>query len=112
LKNNIKKETPAKGRTAIIVDDGIATGYTMLAAIEDLEKQKPASIVIAVPVTPKGCAEYFSKMVNEFVALEIPRLYAGSVGAYYTRFPQLSDEEVINTLESVHTVAAHELVLI
>jgi len=107
-----KTETSAKGRIAIIVDDGIATGYTMLAAIEDLKKQNPASIVIAVPVTPKGCAEYFSEMVDEFVALEIPRIYAGAVGAYYIRFPQLSDEEVINTLESVQKVAVHELVLI
>jgi putative phosphoribosyl transferase len=108
----VKTETSAKGRIAIIVDDGIATGYTMLAAIEDIEKQDAASIVVAVPVTPKGCAEYFSKMVDEFVALEIPRMYAGAVGAYYIRFPQLSDEEVINTLESVQTVAVHELVLI
>jgi predicted phosphoribosyltransferase len=106
-----KTQTPAKGKVAIIVDDGIATGYTMQAAIEDIKKQHPASIVIAVPVTPEGAAEYFSEMVDEFVALEIPRLYAGAVGAYYVRFPQLSDEEVIHTLESVRRVPAHELLL-
>jgi putative phosphoribosyl transferase len=107
-----KTKTSAKGRTAIIVDDGIATGYTMQAAIEDIKKQDPASIVIAVPVAPKGSVNFFSALVNEFIALEIPSIYAGAVGAYYTKFPQVSDEEVINILENVQTVAAHELVLI
>jgi predicted phosphoribosyltransferase len=51
-------------------------------------------------------------MVDEFIALEIPRLYAGSVGAYYTRFPQLTDDEVMAILKNVQTVATHELVLI
>jgi putative phosphoribosyl transferase len=107
-----KMENSAKDKIAIIVDDGIATGYTMQAAIEDIKKQNPRSIIIAVPVTPKGCAEYFSKIVDEFVSVEIPRIYSGAVGAYYIKFPQLSDEEVINTLEGVQTVAAHELMLI
>ncbi len=107
-----KSETSAKGRVAIIVDDGIATGYTMQAAIKDIKRQGPASIVIAVPVTPNGSAKFFSAMVNEFIALEIPRLYAGSVGAYYTRFPQLTDDEVTAILQNVQIVATHELVLI
>lgn len=107
-----RKETSAKGKIAIIVDDGIATGYTMQAAIKDIEKQHPASIVIAVPVTPNGSAKFFSVMVDEFIALEIPRLYAGSVGAYYTRFPQLTDDEVMAILKNVQTVATYELVLI
>jgi putative phosphoribosyl transferase len=107
-----KKGTSAKDRIAIIVDDGIATGYTMQGAIKDIMIQTPASIVIAVPVTPRGSAEYFSAMVDEFVAVEIPRMFAGSVGAYYKRFPQVSDEDVMNVLESVQTVTTHELLLI
>lgn len=107
-----KKEISAKDRVAIIVDDGIATGYTMQAAIEDIKKQDPDEIVIAVPVAPGGSVKFFSVLVDEFIALEIPRMYAGSVGAYYTRFPQVSDEEVVDILKNVQTVSAHELVLI
>ena len=107
-----KKEISAKDRAAIIVDDGIATGYTMQAAIEDIKKQDPDEIVIAVPVAPGGSVKFFSVLVDEFIALEIPRMYAGSVGAYYTRFPQVSDEEVMDILKNVQTVSAHELVLI
>jgi putative phosphoribosyl transferase len=107
-----KNEVSAKDKIAIIVDDGIATGYTMQAAIEDIQKQDPVSIIIAIPVTPQGSARFFSVMVDEFVALEIPRMFAGSVGAYYKRFPQLSDEDVVSILENLQTVATHELVLI
>ncbi len=109
-----KTETSAKGKIAIIVDDGIATGYTMQAAIEDIKKQNPASIVIAVAVAvaPKGAAQFFSAIVDEFIAVEIPRIYAGAVGAYYVRFPQLTDKEVADILENVQTVATHELLLI
>jgi predicted phosphoribosyltransferase len=101
-----KPEISAKDRTAIIVDDGIATGYTMQAAIQDIQKQKPSSIIVAVPVTPKEKAHFFSSMVNEFVALDIPRMYAGAVGAYYVNFPQLTDKDVIEILESLKTLAA------
>jgi predicted phosphoribosyltransferase len=89
---------PAKGKIAILVDDGIATGFTMKAAIQDIKKQEPASIVIAVPVSPEAAAQHFAKFVDEFVALEIPKYYAGAVGAYYLDFPQLSDEDVIQIL--------------
>jgi putative phosphoribosyl transferase len=107
-----KKKTCAKDKIAIIVDDGIATGYTMRAAIKDIMIEIPSSIVVAVPVTPRGSAEHFSAMVDEFVAVEIPRMFAGSIGAYYKRFPQVSDEDVMNVLESVQTAATHELMLI
>jgi putative phosphoribosyl transferase len=107
-----RTEASAKDKIAIIVDDGIATGYTMQAAIEDIKKQDPASIVIAIAVAPKGTVQFFSAMVDEFIALEIPRIYAGAVGAYYVRFPQLTDKEVADILENVQTVATHELLLI
>jgi predicted phosphoribosyltransferase len=101
-----KTEILAKDRIAIIVDDGIATGYTMQAAIEDIRKQGPASIVIAVPVVPREKAQFFSAIVDEFIALDIPKTYAGAVGAYYLSFPQLTDEDVIQNLEAVRPVAA------
>ncbi len=83
-----------KGKTAIIVDDGIATGLTMRAAIADIKKQNPAKIIVVVPVAPKDTAEEIRKEVDDFVALDIPEVYAGAVGAYYTNFDQVSDEEV------------------
>ena len=85
-------------KTAIIVDDGIATGLTMRAAIADIKKQNPAKIIIAVPVAPKETAEEMRKDVDDFVAVDIPESYLGAVGAYYEEFPQVEDEEVIKML--------------
>lgn len=90
--------TSAKGKIAILVDDGIATGLTMEAAVQDVKKQQPISIVIAVPVSPKETAERFRASVNEFVALDIPEFYLGAVGAYYMEFHQLNDNDVIRIL--------------
>jgi predicted phosphoribosyltransferase len=97
---------PAKGKIALLVDDGIATGLTMQAAIQGIKKQKPASVVIAVPVSPKETAQRFRESVNEFVALDIPEFYAGAVGAYYVEFHQLTDDDVIRTLKSVNRLKA------
>jgi predicted phosphoribosyltransferase len=101
-----KPQISANHKIAIIVDDGIATGYTMQAAIHDIQKQTPAAIIVAVPVAPKEKARFFSLMVNEFVALDIPGMYAGAVGAYYLSFPQLTDEDVIETLQSINEISS------
>lgn len=92
----------AKAKTAILVDDGIATGLTVQAAIKDLQQRQPAEIVLAVPVIPPDTAERLAKEVNTVVALEIPREFAGAVGAYYESFPQVSDEEVIELLKEIN----------
>ena len=95
-----KRETPAaRGKTAIIVDDGIATGLTLKLAIQELKHKEPVKIVVAVPVAPRDVAEEIRKEVDEFVALDIPTAYLGAVGAYYDYFPQVSDEEVVEMLE-------------
>lgn len=86
---------PAEGKTAIVVDDGIATGLTMEAAIRDIKSKKPARVVVAVPVAPRDTAERLGREVDEIVALDIPEYYLGAVGAYYDDFPQVSDEEVV-----------------
>lgn len=87
------------GATAILVDDGIATGLTMLAAIRDVRARRPARIVVAIPVTPEDTAERLAREVDELVALDIPEFYLGAVSAYYDDFPQVSDEEVIALLK-------------
>lgn len=86
------------GKTAVIVDDGIATGLTMLAAFRQAEALKPERIIVAVPVTPSDSAEFLRKAGVEVVALNEDPQFAGSVGTYYREFPQISDEEVIKAL--------------
>lgn len=99
--------TPATGRTAIIVDDGIATGLTMHAAIGDIRKMKPAHIVVAVPVAPLDTVEQLRKEVDDVVTVFTDSFYLGAVGAYYDDFPQVSDEEVVEMLSASGEVAAN-----
>jgi putative phosphoribosyl transferase len=95
-----RKPIPARGKIAIIVDDGIATGSTMLVAVKKIKQEKPAKIVVAVAVSPKDTAERFAKEVDEFVAVTIPEIFLGAIGYYYDDFSQVSDEEVIVLLKS------------
>lgn len=90
-----------EGKTAIIVDDGVATGLTLMLAIEELKHRNPKRIVVAVPVVPPETAEKIRDEVDELVAVDIPDFYLGAVGAYYDKFPQLTDEEVIRLMEMV-----------
>jgi predicted phosphoribosyltransferase len=95
-----RKAIPATGKIAVIVDDGIATGSTMLVAVKKVKQEKPAKIVVAVAVSPKDTAERFAKEVDEFVAVTIPEIFLGAIGYYYDDFSQVSDEEVIALLKS------------
>jgi len=99
--------TSARDRLAIVVDDGVATGLTMLAAIRELQQQQPRAMVVAVPVTPADTAEWLKREAGNLVAIDIPSWYAGSVGAYYQDFAQLTDEEVIAELEGATTARHH-----
>jgi putative phosphoribosyl transferase len=89
---------PVEGKIAIIVDDGIATGLTMKAAIQDAHARNPAKLVVAIPVVPAETARVLREMVDDLVALDIDENYLGAVGAYYDDFGQTSDEEVIALL--------------
>lgn len=89
-----KKPLSPKGKTAIIVDDGIATGLTMLLAIYEVRHGNPSRIVVAVPVMPSDVAKKIRQKADELIALDIPELYLGAVGAYYDEFPQIEDEQV------------------
>ena len=82
-----------RGRTVILVDDGLATGSTMRAAAAALRKQGPARIVVAVPVSsPETCDEFRSE-VDDIVCAATPRPFRG-VGQWYDDFSQTTDEEV------------------
>lgn len=91
-----------EGRTAILVDDGVATGFTLLAGIRELRRQKAKRIVIAVPVLPESAADAIRKKVDELVAIIISpdESFLGAVGSYYNRFDQVEDDEVIDIIES------------
>lgn len=81
-----------KGKTCIIVDDGIATGHTAEAAVDYLKRQGAKKIVLAVPVSAADSAARLEKKVDEFICLERPEdFYA--VGQFYSDFPQVSDEK-------------------
>lgn len=86
------------GKTAILVDDGIATGLTMRAAIAEVTLRHPARVIVAVPVIPAETAELLREEVDEVVALEIPEIFLGAIGAYYADFAPVSDEEVVRLL--------------
>lgn len=85
------------GRTAIVVDDGIATGATVKAALAVLRRQRPARIVLAVPVAPAEALPEFRALADAVVCLDTPEPFI-AVGAHYRHFPQTSDDEVIRLL--------------
>ena len=89
---------PPRGRAAIVVDDGIATGATVRAALSALERAGAARRILAAPVAPRETAEALRRLCNETVFLaEPPDL--GSVGAFYVDFHQLEDAEVAALLD-------------
>lgn len=96
-----REQEDLAGKVAIIVDDGIATGLTMMAAIKYLRGQGAERIVVAIPVTPYDTAQRLREQADDLVSLQIDRYYRGAVGAYYKDFRQVSDEEVIALLRSV-----------
>ncbi|MER3493144.1 MAG: phosphoribosyl transferase [Mastigocladus sp. ERB_26_2] len=96
-------------RTIILVDDGLATGTTMRAAVVALQQQQPARLVVAVPVSsPEACQE-IQKLVDEIVCLETPHPFY-SVGLWYQDFPQVSDEEVRDLLKRATNNNQHSIV--
>jgi ribose-phosphate pyrophosphokinase len=85
----------AEGKVAILVDDGIATGLTMRAAIRDIWRQHPSKVVVAVPVIPAETAVVLREEADEVVAVEVVTDFFGAVGMYYDDFRQVEDDEVI-----------------
>jgi predicted phosphoribosyltransferase len=92
-----------KDKIVILVDDGIATGNTLLASIAMLRKKKPAKIVVAVPVLPYETVEIFLNNTDEFIYLMAPTYFRG-VGGFYEKFQQVEDEEVIQMLSAPNPI--------
>ena len=101
LYRKVKPQVPLAGRNVILVDDGIATGSTMEAALESVLSQAPARVVVAVPVAPREAAQKFGARA-EFLALDLPE-YFGAVGAFYQDFPQVEDQQVMAMLKGAES---------
>jgi predicted phosphoribosyltransferase len=103
LRRRRAQYTPARapadpaGRIAIVVDDGIATGASMIAALHAVRAKKPARLVCAVPVAPAESLEQIRPYADELVCLEMPGEFM-AVGQFYRRFEQVEDEEVVALL--------------
>jgi len=94
-----RPEPPVEGRTVILVDDGLATGSTMRAAVQALRQQRPARIVVAVPVAAFATCEELRREVEDVVCFATPEPFM-AVGRFYDDFSQTTDEEVHDLLAS------------
>lgn len=100
LYNQVIPNQTIDGKDVIIVDDGIATGSTMFAAIRAIKNMNPKTITVAVPIIPKQTYYALEKAVNNICYVAVPSHFLGSVGAYYRNFPQITDEEIFDMLKS------------
>lgn len=87
------------GKTAILIDDGIATGLTFNAAVKSIYALRPRKIIVATPVAAPDSMSDLDEFVDEFVILENPNTFSGSVSAHYEWFPEIDEDEVCLILE-------------
>ena len=93
-----RQQPEVRGRTVVLVDDGLATGVTARAAVKALRRLEPRRLVLAAPVCAAQTAELLGPEVDELVCLEAPQ-DLGAIGFWYRDFSQTTDEEVIELLE-------------
>ena len=99
--------THLKGKTVIVIDDGIATGNTMMATVNFLRKSHPGKIIIAVPVASKMAVQKLAAVADEVVVILVPDEFYG-VGRFYKDFEQVSDEEVVFYLDQLRAIRKKE----
>jgi putative phosphoribosyl transferase len=92
-----RARVPVEGRTAIVVDDGIATGTTMRAALHATRRAEPARLILATPVAPPDTIERLRAETDEVVCLAMPEFFP-AIGAFYRDLHQVSDDEVVELL--------------
>lgn len=86
-------------RIVIVIDDGLATGATMIAALHLVRKRNPKKLICAVPVAPLETLKKVAEIADEVVCLEVPNNFQ-AVSQYYNNFPQIEDDEVVSILQS------------
>lgn len=96
-----KMPVDIKGKIVIIVDDGVATGRTILSAIKILRSKELEKIVVAVPVAPEESSKRIKLLVDDFICLHTPYPFYG-VGNFYDDFTQVEDEEVLQLLNELN----------
>lgn len=102
LFRQIKQQASIAGRSVILTDDGLATGSTMLAAINVVKSSQPHELIIALPIAPPSIIEKLQSVADDVVCLEQPE-YFWAVGQHYEDFEQTTDEEVLELLKSSAT---------
>lgn len=91
-----------KNKTVIVVDDGIATGSTIMATVQSIRKMNPKEIIVASPVASPHSIKKLKEVADEIICLSVPQNFMG-VGQFYYDFSQVEDEEVIQLLKEVNT---------
>ncbi len=94
LYDEILEKQDLTGKDVIIVDDGIATGMTMFAAIAAVKAKQAQHITVAVPIIPQETFQALEQQVDQVTFVEVPEYFLGAVGAYYQHFPQINDQEI------------------
>lgn len=99
-----RRPWPVAGRNVIVVDDGVATGTTMRAALRALRRQQPRRLVVAVPVASREAAARLRAETDEWICLAEPEPFE-AVGRHYLRFDQVDDSEVVKALRVAEVLA-------
>jgi predicted phosphoribosyltransferase len=95
------------GRTVIVIDDGVATGFTITAALQSVARRSPAELILAVPVAPQDTIKTLAREVDTVICPLQPEIFY-AVGQFYKNFKQLSDEDVRDMLQQVWGLHAEE----
>jgi len=103
-----RKQISVEGRTAIVVDDGIATGATVRASLKAVRRWNPERLVLAVPVAPADTIASLRAEVDDIVCIETPEVFY-AIGAHYVNFSQVSDDEVVRLLDEAERMLQEHL---